>query len=34
VALEGAAASLLEDPRVSELYLGGMPGDTTERQAV
>jgi branched-chain amino acid transport system ATP-binding protein len=34
VALEGAAASLLEDPRVSELYLGGMPGGTTERQAV
>ena len=34
VALEGAAASLLEDPRVSELYLGGLPDVPAAEHAV
>ena len=34
VALEGAASSLLDDPRVSELYLGGAPDVPVAGQAV
>jgi branched-chain amino acid transport system ATP-binding protein len=34
VALEGPASSLLEDPRVSELYLGGLPDVPASGQAV
>ncbi|MGY1917143.1 ABC transporter ATP-binding protein [Blastococcus sp. SYSU DS0973] len=34
VALQGTAADLLQDPQVSELYLGGLPAATSDAQSM